>query len=161
MIFGLDGFTGLHIAISLVALATGFMVLSDFLSAAPLRGTNHLFLATTVATSVTGFFFPFSQVGPAHIVGAVSLVVLAVAVYAFYGAKLAGPWRRIYAATATAALYLNVFVLVVQTFVKNSTLVALAPTQSELPFAVSQGIVLLVFVVLGYVAVSRADRSNP
>jgi hypothetical protein len=161
MIFGLDGFTGLHVAISLVALASGFMVEAGLLSAAPMRGTNHLFLATTVATSVTGFFFPFSQVGPAHIVGAVSLVVLAVAVYAFYGAKLAGPWRRIYAATATAALYLNVFVLVVQTFVKNPTLVALAPTQSELPFAVTQGIVLLVFVVLGYVAVSRADRSNP
>ncbi len=161
MIFGLDGFTGFHIAISLVAIATGFMVVAGFLSGVWLRGTNHLFLLTTVATSVTGFFFPFSQVGPAHIVGVVSLLVLAVAGYAFYGAKLAGRWRRIYAAAATAALYFNVFVLVVQTFVKNPTLVALAPTQSEIPFAATQGIVLLAFVVLGYAAVSRAGRSHP
>ncbi len=161
MIFGVEGFVGLHIAISLVALATGFMVMAGFLSGTWLRGTHHLFLATTVATSVTGFFLPASKLLPSHITGIVSLLVLAVAVYAFYRAKLAGRWRRIYVVAATAALYLNVFVLVVQTFVKNPTLLALAPTQSEPPFAITQLAVLLAFVALGYVAFSRARHANP
>lgn len=161
MIFGVEGFVGLHIAISLIALATGFMVMAGFLSGTGLRGTHHLFLLTTVATSVTGFFLPAGKLLPSHITGIVSLLVLAVAIYAFYGAKLSGRWRRIYVIAATGALYLNVFVLVVQTFVKNPTLLALAPTQSELPFAITQLAVLLAFVALGYAAYSRARHANP
>lgn len=159
MIVSLDGFTGLHIAISLVALASGFMALAGFLSSAWSRGSNHVFLVTTVATSVTGFFFPFVQVTPAHIVGAVSLLVLAVAAYAFYAARLGGRWRAIYVGAATAALYLNVFVLIAQTFIKNPTLRALAPTGSEPSFAVTQVLVLLAFIAVGYKAVSRAGRA--
>jgi hypothetical protein len=155
MIFGLDGFTLFHILLSLVGIAAGFVVVGGFLSNARLDGVTHVFLATTAATSITGFLFPFSTLLPSHIVGLVSLAVLAVAIYARYAAGLDGRWRWIYVVSATAALYLNVFVLVVQTFVKNPALVALAPTQSELPFVLSQGLTLAGFLVLGALAVGR------
>lgn len=153
MIFGLDGFTLFHILLSLVAIASGFAVVGGFLSNARLDGTTLVFLATTVATNVTGFGFPFTQLLPSHIVAIISLAVLAVAIYARYFAELQGAWRPIYVISATAALYLNVFVLIVQTFVKNPALVALAPTQSEPPFAATQGLVLVAFLLLGWTAV--------
>lgn len=155
MIFGLDGFTLFHIALSLVGIGSGFIVLGGFLSNARLDGATHVFLATTIATNVTGFGFPFVQLLPSHIVGLISLVVLAVAVYARYGAALAGAWRWVFVVSATAALYLNVFVLVVQTFLKNPALATLAPTQSEPPFAAAQGVVLAAFLLLGLLAVRR------
>jgi hypothetical protein len=119
-----------------------------------------LFLATTVLTSVTGFGFPFSTLLPSHIVGIISLVVLTVALYALYGVHLSGAWRWIYLVTATIALYLNLFVLIVQAFIKIPALNALAPTQAEAPFVATQGVVLVVFVVLGLLA-SRRFRSWP
>ncbi len=155
MIFGLDGFTLFHILLSLVGIASGFAVLGGFLSNARLDGMTLVFLATTVATNVTGFGFPFTQLLPSHIVAIISLVVLAVAIYARYFSDLQGIWRPVYVITATAALYLNVFVLIVQTFIKNPALVALAPTQSEPPFAATQGLVLVLFLVLGWMAVRR------
>ena len=155
MIFGLDGFTLFHIALSLIGVASGFLVIGGFLSNARLDGATHVFLATTAATSLTGFLFPFSTLLPSHIVGVVSLAVLAVAIYAWYFTDLAGRWRWIYVVAATVALYLNVFVLVVQTFVKNPALSVLAPTQSELPFAVTQGVTLVLFLVLGVLALRR------
>jgi hypothetical protein len=155
MLFGLDGFTLLHILISLVAIASGFIVVGGFLSNSRLDGATHLFLATTVATNVTAFGFPITQILASHIVAAISLAVLAVAIYARYVTGLEGIWRKVYVISATAALYLNVFVLVVQTFLKNPTLVALAPTQSEPPFAATQGLVLVAFVILGWMAVRR------
>ena len=118
-----------------------------------LDGWTALFLATTVLTSVTGFFFPTDQLLPSHIVGILSLVVLAAALLALYAYRLRGPWRWIYVATAVAALYLNVFVGVVQAFQKLPFLKSLAPTQSEPPFLVAQAVVLLIFVVLGILAV--------
>lgn len=160
MIFGLDGFTLFHILISLVAIASGFIVVGGFLSNTRLDAMTHVFLATTVATSVTGFLFPFTTLLPSHITGIVSLAVLAVAIYARYFTGLAGIWRKVYVISATAALYLNVFVLVVQTFIKNPALLTLAPTQSEPAFAATQGLVLVLFVILGWMAVRRFHAAH-
>lgn len=155
MLFGADTFTNVHVALSLVGIATGFIVLFGLLVNRRLDFWTAVFLATTVATSATGFGFPFGQLLPSHIVGIISLVVLAVALYARYGAQLSGSWRWIYVATATLALYLNVFVLVVQLFLKVQPLHELAPTQGEPPFAIAQGLTLVAFLVLGYLAVRR------
>jgi len=153
MIFGLEGFTWLHVAVSLVGLFAGFMVLGAFLTNTELATATHVFLWTTVATNVTSFGFPFTQILPSHVVAAVSLVVLAIAVYAYYGTPRTGGWRTIYVASATAALYLNVFVLIAQMFAKMPQLNALAPTNSEPTFAVSQAVALIAFAVLGLQAV--------
>jgi hypothetical protein len=111
---------------------------------------------TTVATSVTGFGFPFTHLSPAHKVGILSLLVLAIAIVARYALHLAGAWRRTYVVCAAMALYVNVFVLVVQLFEKVPALKALAPTQKEPPFLVSQLVVLALFVGLTIVAVKRS-----
>jgi len=116
------------------------------------RSWTALFLITTVATSVTGFMFHSKSFGPPHVVGLISLVVLAVAIVALYVYRLAGSWRWIYVVTATAALYLNCFVGVVQAFQKLPFLQPLAPTQSEPPFLIAQLAVLAIFVVLGFLA---------
>ena len=121
----------------------------------PLAGWNGFFLTATILTSVTGFLFPLTQIGPPHIVGVISLVVLAVALFALYGRKLAGPWRAVYVVSAVIALYLNVFVGIAQSFGKLTYLHNLAPTGSEPPFGVAQAIVLILFVVIGFLAVRR------
>src|SRR5882757_9231891 len=128
MIFGLSIFTFIHVVISLVGIFSGFVVLFGWLAAKRRDGWTVTFLLTTVATSVTGFFLPAEHFMPSHAVGIISLVVLAVALFALYGRKLNGAWRRAYLITATAALYLNVFVLVAQLFAKVPALKALAPT---------------------------------
>jgi hypothetical protein len=122
-----------------------------------------IFLLTTVATSVTGFMFHFASFGPPEIIGVISLVVLSIAILALYGYKLAGSWRWIYVAAAVFALYLNVFVGVVQAFQKVAFFRALAPTQTEPPFAVAQGIVLIAFIALGIAAAKkfRPSTSGP
>src|SRR3954453_10710284 len=155
MILGLDGYTLFHVAISLVGIAVGFVVLGGFLANAQLGGAIHTFLATTVATDVTGFLFPFNGFLPSYAVGIISLIILAVAIYAYYAARLAGPWRPTFIVSVIATLYLNVFVLTAQTFQKNPALLALAPTQSELPFVVVQAVALATFVVLGALSLSR------
>jgi len=146
-------FTLLHVVLSLVGIAAGLVVLLGMLSSRRLEGWTALFLTTTVLTSVTGYFFPRDQILPSHIVGALSLVVLAIAIIALYGYRLRGAWRWIYVASAVLSLYLNVFVAVVQAFLKVPSLNALAPTQASPVFVVTQGIVLVIFVVLGVVAV--------
>src|SRR3954469_14870399 len=118
MILGLDGYTLFHVAISLVGIAAGFVVLGGFLADARLDGAIHTFLATTVATDVTGFLFPFNGFLPSYAVGIISLIVLGVAIYAYYAARLAGSWRAIFVIASVVALYLNVFVLIAQTFQK-------------------------------------------
>ena len=148
-------FTLVHVLISLVGIGTGLMVMDRLLHNRALGLGNTIFLWTTIATSVTGFMFPFKAFGPPHMVGAISLVVLAFAVTALYVGKLAGAWRWIYVVTAVMALYFNVFVGVVQAFQKLAFLQPLAPTQSEPPFALAQGAVLVLFLVLGFVAVRR------
>jgi len=156
-VFGMSlaTYTLVHVLISLVGIGSGFVVLFGLVTAKRLEGWTALFLATTVATSVTGYGFPFEHLLPSHIVGAISLVVLAVAIAARYGFGMRGAWRHVYVLTATLALYLNVFVGVVQSFLKIPALRALAPKQTEPPFVVSQGVVLLLFVVLAIVAAVR------
>jgi len=155
MMLGLTTFTQVHVVISLIAIVSGFVVAFGLLTAKRFDRWTALFLATTVATSVTGFFFPFHGVTPAIGVGIISLVLLAIAIFARYGRKLAGAWRWIYVVTAMTALYLNVFVLIVQLFQKLPALKALAPTQSEPPFLVAQLVALVLFVVLTIFAVIK------
>jgi hypothetical protein len=157
MILGMSipAFTLVHIAISLIGIAAGFGVLYGFLASRDSPSWTKMFLAFTILTSVTGYFFPFQRLLPSHIVGAISLVILAVAVAALYGFQLAGAWRWIYVTSAVAALYLNVFVLVVQTFIKNPPLKELAPTQSAPAFVITQALVLFAFIALGVFAVRR------
>jgi hypothetical protein len=148
-------YTILHILISLVAIFTGFVVLFGLLAGKNLDGWTKWFLITAVATTVTGFFFPFHGVTPAIKLGIISSVVLAVTIYARYGKHLAGAWRWIYAVGAVLTLYFNVFVAIVQSFEKIPALNALAPTQTEQPFKLSQLSVLGLFIVLGFVAAIR------
>ena len=148
-------FTLIHVAISLVGIASGLVVLFGMLAARRLDGWTKIFLTTTVATTVTGFLFPFHGFTPAIVTGIISSVVLAVAIYARYGGHLAGLWRKTYVISAAVALYLNVFVLIVQSFQKVPALNALAPKQTEPPFAVTQLLVLVLFIVLGVLAAKR------
>ena len=151
----LSGFTTLHVVISLIGIVSGFIVLYGMLGSQRLGGWTALFLATTILTSVTGFMFPFNGLLPSHVVGAISLVLLAFALLALFVFRLDGPWRSVYVATALAALYLNVFVGVVQAFQKLAFLQPLAPTQAEPPFAIAQIAVLAIFLVLGFLALRR------
>jgi hypothetical protein len=157
MILGmsLSAFTMLHVVLSLIGIAAGFVVLFGMLGAKKLPRWTALFLATTVLTSVTGFLFPFDRVLPSHIFGVLSLVVLAVALFALYGRRLAGSWRWIYVAGAAFALYLNSFVAVFQAFLKVPAVHALAPTQAEPPFAIAQGALLLFFIALTFLAIRK------
>jgi len=155
MILGmsLSTFTTLHVIISLIGIVTGLVVLLGMLGGRKLDSWTAIFLATTVLTSATGFLFPFNKLLPSHVVGIVSLVVLAIALLALYGLHLAGAWRWIYVAAAVLALYLNVFVGVVQAFQKLAFLQPFAPTQTEAPFIVAQVLVLAIFAALGVLAV--------
>jgi hypothetical protein len=152
MILGMTTFTFVHVVISLAGILSGLVVLFGLIAGKRLDGWTALFLITTVATSVTGFMFPFHKLLPSHVVGAISLVVLAIAILARYSRHLAGGWRRTYVISAVIALYLNVFVLIVQLFEKVPALNAMAPTQSELPFKITQVVVMALFVVLGIFA---------
>ncbi len=151
----LSTFTLLHVIISLAGIGAGFVVVYGLLNGKRLDGWTAIFLTTTVLTSVTGFLFPFEKLLPSHIVGCISLVVLAIAIWARYGGRLAGASRWIYVVTAAIALYLNCFVAVVQAFLKIPALHALAPTGSEPPFLVAQCVVLAVFVWLTWRAAKR------
>lgn len=156
MIFGMTPFTFFHVVLSLIGIGSGLVVLLfGLLRARHLPGWTLLFLTSTLATSITGFMFPFVKFLPSHATGIVSLLVLAPTLYALYTRKLAGRWRWIYVVGAVISLYLNVFVLVVQLFLKVPAFKALAPTQADPPFAIAQGLVLLLFVVLGVLAVKR------
>ena len=162
MILGMSisAFTSVHVVLSLVGIAAGLVVLFGMFSSKALDGWTVLFLATTVLTSVTGFFFPSDHILPSHIVGIISLAALVVAILALYVRRLAGPWRWIYIVGAVLALYLNVFVGVVQAFQKVPLLASLAPTQSEPPFLIAQCVVLVIFIVLVIVAV-RSFHPRP
>jgi hypothetical protein len=153
----LSTFTLLHVIISLIGILSGFVVLFDMYGSKVRPGWTRIFLISTILTSVTGFFFPFTKLLPSHIVGIISLFILAVALLALYRSNLAGHARWIYVATAVAALYLNVFVLAVQAFLKIPALKSLAPTQSEPPFAIAQGVVLIVFIGL-FIGAVRSFR---
>lgn len=147
--------TFVHVLISLVAIAAGFVVMAGFLGDRRLPRWTAVFLAMTFATSATGFLFPFVKLLPSHVFGVISLAVLVPTLHALYRRNLAGSWRWIYVAGATLLLYLNVFVLVVQIFLKIPFFNALAPTQAEPPFAVAQGLVFLLFIAFGIFGIRR------
>ena len=157
MILGLSfqTYTLIHTVISLIGIASGLIVLYGMIAGKPLDVWTPIFLASTVLTSVTGFGFPFTQLLPSHVVGIISLVVLAAAILGLYVFRLSGAWRWIYIVCAVFALYLNCFVGVVQAFLKIPALKALAPTQAEPPFLAAQLLLLVVFIVLGFLAVRR------
>jgi hypothetical protein len=148
-------YTIIHTLISLVGIFTGFVVLFGLLDGKRFDGWTKWFLVTTVATSVTGFFFPFHGFTPAYAVGGISLVVLAIAIVARYRRGMGGPWRWLYIVTAMIAFYFNVFVGVVMAFRRVPALHAIAPTQTEPAFAITQLAVLALFVVLAIVATIR------
>jgi hypothetical protein len=157
MIWGLSTstFTLIHVVLSLAGIFAGLVMMFGLVGGKRFDGWTAVFLATTVATSVTGFGFPFDHLLPSHKVGIVSLLVLPLAIAARYAFHLAGAWRRIYVITAAVALYLNIFVLVVQLFLKVPALQALAPTQKEPPFVIAQLAVLVLFGALAVLATIR------
>jgi hypothetical protein len=150
-------FTLLHVIISLIAIVSGVLVMFGLLGSNRMPGLTAVFLLFTILTSATGLLFPFTRLLPSHMVGILSLVLLAIACIALYGMKLSGAWRWIYVVTAMVSLYLNIFVLVIQGFLKVPVLHALAPSvpPAEPPFAVVQGVVLVFFVVVIVGAVRR------
>lgn len=147
--------TFVHVLQSLVGLGAGFVVIWGLINGQRRERWTRLFLATTIATSASGFLFPVDHVTPAHVLGVISLVLLSVALFARYQRHLAHSWRAVYVVAAVAAQYLNFFVLVVQLFLKVPELHALAPTQSEPAFAIAQIVTLAVFIGLGIVATLR------
>lgn len=163
MILGLSigVFTTLHTIISLAAIAAGVIVLVQMFSDRLSGALTATYLALSILTDVTGFMFYKGSFGPPYIVGAVSLLILLLACLALYGRKLAGAWRPTYVVSAVIGLYLNVFVAVVQAFGKLPALHKLAPTGSEPPFAIAQGLTLLIFIALGWLAVRRFRTASP
>jgi len=157
----LSALTLFHVVLSLVGIGSGFIVVYGLLASKRLDGWTALFLWTTVATSATGFLFPVHQFLPSHAVGIISLIVLVFAILARYRFQLEGRWRRTYVITAVIALYLNVFVLIVQLFRRVSALKALAPTQSEPPFQVAQLIALLLFAIVAIRAAMKFHAEPP
>ena len=145
----LTAFTLFHVLLSLVGIGSGFVVVYGLLASKRLDGWTKVFLITTIATSVTGYFFPAHKFTPGHAVGILSLIALSLATLARYRFQLVGGWRRTYVITAVIALYFNVVVLIVQLFRKVPALKALAPNQSEPPFLATQIIVLTLFVAIG------------
>ena len=162
MILGmsLSTFTMVHVIISLIAIVSGIIVMFGLLGSNRMPGLTAIFLLFTILTSATGFLIPpllSEKLLPSHIVGILSLVLLAIACVALYGMKLSGAWRSVYVVTAMTSLYLNIFVLIIQAFLKVPALHALAPSvpPSEPPFAIIQGIVLVFFVIVIIGAVRR------
>jgi hypothetical protein len=152
MILGMSlaTFTMVHVIISLIAIVSGILVMFGLLGSSRMPAMTAIFLLFTILTSATGFLFPFEKLLPSHMIGILSLVLLAIACIALYGMKLSGAWRWIYTVTAMISLYLNIFVLIIQAFLKVPALHALAPSvpPSEPPFAIIQGVVLLFFVIV-------------
>ena len=156
----MDTFTLVHVVLSLIGIGAGFLVVGAMLVGRRLGFWTEVFLVTTVATSITGFGFPFEKFLPSHAFGIISLIALVAAIWTLYFRQLAGAARWIYVFTAILALYLNVFVLIAQAFLKVQQLKDAAPTQTEPPFMVTQLVSLVVFVLLGVVSLVRF-RNNP
>lgn len=155
MILGMTPLTFTHVLLSLIGILSGVVVLFGLLGSKRLDGWTAVFLTTTVLTSATGYLFPFHRLLPSHIIGAVSLVALAVAIVARYSKNLTGSWGPTYVISAMIAFYLNVFVLIFQACLKVPALKATAPTQSEPPFLAAQVVVMILFIVLTVRATRR------
>ena len=160
MILGLtlSQLTALHVAISLVGIGAGLIALPAFARGLILPRTTGVFLWTTLLTSLTGFLFPIVAFTPALGFGILSTLILVATFWAWYRRELVGSAATVYATTATLALYLNLFVLVVQSFLKVPALNALAPNGTEPPFAIAQGLLLIAMVGLGYLTFKAARR---
>lgn len=152
MIFGMTILTFVHVLLSLIGIFAGLVVAFGLLTAKQLNGWTGVFIWSTVATSVTGFLFPFHKFLPSHAIGILLLLVLVIAIHALYRVHLVGAWRRVYAITAMIALHLNVFVLIAQLFDKVPALRVLAPTKTEAPFKEAQIAALVLFVILTILA---------
>jgi hypothetical protein len=152
---------GIHVALSLIGIATGLVMLYGLLTDRTFGGWTALFLVTTILTCITGY--PLAPFGfdPPRQIGTLTLILLALAAIALYAFRLTGAWRWIYVGTAIAALYLNVFILVFQVFLKIPSLHDLAPTQSEPPFLIAQAVVLLIFIALGILSLIRFHPAPP
>ena len=148
-------FTRIHVGISVIAIAAGLVAVRGMLAARILRAVTALFLATTLLTSITGFMYPFHGVTPGIVIGIVSVVLLLAAILALYSFHLAGAWRWIYVVCSVMALWLNVFIFIVQSFQKIPAFHALAPTQTEAPFKIAQLLALVIFVIIGVSAVKK------
>jgi hypothetical protein len=157
MVFGMSlaTYTLIHVIISLIGIGSGLLVLFGMFGSKRLDRMTALFLATTALTSLTGFGFPFEGVTPGIILAILSLIVLAIAIPARYSFRMAGKWRTLYVITAVIALYFNCFVLIAQSFQKVPALHALAPKGNEPPFAMAQGVLLVLFIVAGTLAVKK------
>jgi hypothetical protein len=157
MTFGLsiEAFTVLHVVISMLAIFAGFVVVGGIFANHVLPGWTAIFLIMTILTSLTGFLFPFRAVTPAIVIGGIASLILVVTLLALYRRKLAGRWRTVYVAGAIVSLYLNVFVLIAQGFQKVTFLQPLVPTGAEPAFAIAQGVTLVAFVFLGWMAARR------
>jgi hypothetical protein len=149
MILGMTMYAFVHTLISLVGIVSGIVVVARLLKSDLQNGWTSVFLGSMVLTCMTGFFFPFHGFKPSYVVGVLTMILLAMAMYARYARELAGGWRRTYVVSMVLAFYFNVFVLVFQSFLKIPALRALAPTQSEPPFKWAQLAFLALFVVLG------------
>lgn len=162
MILGLSipAFIALHVAISLIGIVTGLIALPALVKGRFLPRTHAIFLVMTLLTSLTGFLFPFRGFTPAIGVGIVSTLVLIVTLVALYGLRLSGRARVVHAVGATVALWLNLFVLMVQAFLKVPALNAFAPTGSEPPFLTAQGVLLILMLLLGAGIVRQGSASR-
>jgi hypothetical protein len=161
MLIDIKVFTLIHVILSVVGILSGLVVVGGFIAGVRFSRWVGFFLVTTVLTSITGFGFPFVTVLPSHIVGTVSLLVLVVAIAAAYWKHFEGGWNRAFVVLSVVALYLNVFVLLAQLLQKTPALAILAPNPGAPTFAVTQGLVLLLFVVMGWAAVKGAARVRP
>jgi len=155
MILGMPTLVFIHVLISLLGIASGFVILAGFLGDKRRDGANAFFLVTTILTSLSGFILPAHKILPSHILGALSVLALAIACLARYSKKMQGSWRKTYVITAMISFYFNVFVLVAQSFMKVPSLHALAPNGSEPPFAIAQSMALIAFAVLTVLAVKK------
>jgi hypothetical protein len=156
MVLGLSlhAFTVLHVIITIVELLAGAVIVLQMLSGKR-SGLNFLFLLTAVLTTITGFMFPYHGPTPGIVLGFITLPFLLLAAIAWYTGRLRGVWRPIYVLSMLILFYLDAFVAVAQSFMKIPSLHALAPHGNEPPFKVAQGLLLLVFIILGYLALKR------
>ena len=153
-------FTAVHVAISLIAIGSGFLVVFGMMASRTLPVLTTSFMVTTALTSITGFMFPFKGITPAIVVGVLSLVILAIAAIARYARHVGGAWRGVWVITAAIALYFNFFVLIVQSFQKIPALHDLAPTQTEGPFKIAQLFFLLVLIAITTLAFRKFRHAS-
>ncbi len=157
MILGMSTalFTAIHVVLSLIGIATGFILMFGMIGGRKLPSWTVWFFVTNLLTDVTGFLFPFKGITPGIIIGVLSVVVLLLASLSYYVMRLVGTWRARYVISAAVVLYFNVFVLIVQSFEKLPMLKAIAPTQASAPFGITQLCALGLIVLLTFLAFRR------